>query len=104
MNETLKQNRLLRDHGDEGPGPYSPNDKNLNDPAKDVHTFCVIFLHPSFSFSHHKQQNNLKGKLLHISYNVCSTHTFMHVCVVLDNTLFMESRKVGLILFHVHIH
>lgn len=35
MNETLKQNRLLRDHGDESPGSYSPNDKNLNGPEKD---------------------------------------------------------------------
>jgi len=42
MNETLKQNRLLRDHGD-GPGSYSPNERNLNDQAKDVCTFPVIF-------------------------------------------------------------
>ncbi|CAL9145771.1 unnamed protein product [Musa hybrid cultivar] len=35
MNETLKQNRLLRDHGDEGSCLYATNDKNqLNEPPK----------------------------------------------------------------------
>lgn len=34
MNETLKQNRLLKDHGDESPDSNSPNGKNLNDLAK----------------------------------------------------------------------
>ncbi|XP_038981436.1 serine/threonine-protein kinase EDR1-like isoform X2 [Phoenix dactylifera] len=35
MNETLKQNRLLRDHGDESSGLCSRNDKNLNEPHND---------------------------------------------------------------------
>ncbi|ONK69024.1 uncharacterized protein A4U43_C05F18490 [Asparagus officinalis] len=34
MNETLKKNRLLSDHGDESPSSYSPNEKNSSDPAK----------------------------------------------------------------------
>ncbi|URD76507.1 STYKc [Musa troglodytarum] len=37
MNETLKQNRLLRDHGDEGSCLYATNDKNqLNEPPNNV--------------------------------------------------------------------
>ncbi|THU64731.1 hypothetical protein C4D60_Mb01t29520 [Musa balbisiana] len=37
MNETLKQNHLLRDHGDEGSCLYATNDKNrLNEPPKNV--------------------------------------------------------------------
>ncbi|KAG1346737.1 serine/threonine-protein kinase EDR1 [Cocos nucifera] len=38
MNETLKQNRLLRDHGDESLGLCSRNDKNLNEPHNDEST------------------------------------------------------------------
>lgn len=43
MNETLKQNRLLRDHGDESLGLCSRSDKNLNEPHNDVScSFLVI--------------------------------------------------------------
>ncbi|KAJ6850909.1 ATP binding protein [Iris pallida] len=35
MNETLKQNRLLRDPSDEGSSPHSSSEKNLNNPTKD---------------------------------------------------------------------
>lgn len=49
MNETLKQNRLLRDHGDESPSAFSPNDKNLNHLTKQVRPFFLV-KKPHFSW------------------------------------------------------
>ena len=43
MSETLKQNRLLREQGDDGSFPYSSNDRNIgSDHQKNVCSFILV--------------------------------------------------------------
>ena len=43
MSETLKQNRLLREQGDDGSFPYSSNDRNIDSHhQKNVCSFILV--------------------------------------------------------------
>jgi hypothetical protein len=55
MNETLKQNRLQRDHVNDGSCSYIGEDKsNANDGPNDVHAcFIVYILYVGFSYLLH---------------------------------------------------
>ncbi|KAF8411057.1 hypothetical protein HHK36_003596 [Tetracentron sinense] len=86
MNETLKQNRLLREQGDDGSICFPSNERNNSYPRKDV---CLSYLaHPDYTFvSNFRLDDNdeMSGERS-ATYNLLGKHINSHKAISLPSS------------------